>query len=89
MMTCKEVLESISAFIDEDTKKEVADEMHKHFHVCSECRAHFDSLTMTIKLYRHTEDPAMPAGCHDRLVKVLELERVNPKASGASKSKNS
>ena len=80
MMTCREVLDSISSFIDEDVKKEVAQEMHKHFHVCGECRAQFDSLTMTIKLYRHVENPSMPAGCHDRLVKVLELERMGPKS---------
>jgi predicted anti-sigma-YlaC factor YlaD len=87
MMTCREVLDSLSSFIDEDMKQEVVQEMHKHIHVCSECRAHFDSLTMTIKLYRHVDNPAMPAGCHDRLVKVLELERIKPKtAPGPSSS---
>lgn len=84
MMTCREVLDSLSSFIDEDMKQEVMQEMHKHIHVCSECRAHFDSMTMTIKLYRHVDNPQMPAGCHDRLVKVLELERIKPQvASGA------
>jgi predicted anti-sigma-YlaC factor YlaD len=79
-MTCREVLDSLSSLIDEDVKKEVAQEMKKHIHVCGECRAHFDSLTMTIKLYQHVENPSMPAGCHDRLVKVLELERMGPKS---------
>lgn len=84
MMTCREVLDSLSSFIDEDVKQEVVQEMHRHFQLCSECRAHFDSMTMTIKLYRHVERPEMPTGCHDRLVKVLELERMQPKtASGA------
>lgn len=83
-MTCREVLDSLSSFIDEDLKQEVAHEMHRHFELCSECRAHFDSMTMTIKLYRHIEPPEMPAACHDRLVKVLELERMKPTpASGA------
>jgi len=81
MMTCREVLDSLSSFIDEDLKQEVKQEMHKHIHVCSECRAHFDSITMTIKLYRHVDCPEMPADCHDRLVKVLELERMKPKAA--------
>mgnify|MGYP003693997745 CR=1 FL=1 len=30
---------------------------------------------MTIKLYRHWEEPQMPPSCHDRLVKVLEIEK--------------
>jgi hypothetical protein len=35
-------------------------------------------MTMTIKLYRHEAKPEVPAECHDRLVKVLELERMKP-----------
>lgn len=83
MMTCKEVLESLSSYLDEDVKQEVAVEMHKHIGMCSDCRAEFDTLTMTIKLYRHTENHEMPAACHDRLVKVLELERFKMKRGPA------
>ncbi|HET9940354.1 MAG TPA: zf-HC2 domain-containing protein [Candidatus Eisenbacteria bacterium] len=76
MMTCKEVLESLSGYLDEDLKQEVAVEMKKHIGLCTDCRAEFDTLTLTIKLYRHFETPSMPADCHDRLVKVLELEKL-------------
>lgn len=82
MMSCKEVLESLSSFMDEELKQEVAVEMRRHIGMCSDCRAEFDTLTMTIKLYRHTENPEMPAACHDRLVKVLELERIKAKRGG-------
>lgn len=80
MMTCREVLDSISSYIDEDMKQEVLHEMRKHIHVCSDCRAQFDSMTMTIKLYRHEAKPEVPVECHDRLVKVLELERMKPQS---------
>jgi len=76
MMTCKEVLESLSGYMDEELKQEVAVEMKKHIGLCTDCRAEFDTLTMTIKLYRHFETPQMSADCHDRLVKVLELEKL-------------
>jgi len=79
MMSCKEVLESLSSYLDEELKQEVAVEMRKHIGMCSDCRAEFDTLTMTVKLYRHTENAEMPAACHDRLVKVLELERIKAK----------
>lgn len=79
MMTCKEVLESLSAYLDEDLKHDVAIEMHKHIGVCSDCRAEFDTLTMTIKLYHHLEAPQMPPSCHDRLVKILEIEKIRSK----------
>jgi predicted anti-sigma-YlaC factor YlaD len=91
MMTCREVLDSLSSYIDEDLKQEVLQEMRKHIHVCSDCRAQFDSMTMTIKLYQHEKDKeaGMPSDCHDRLVKVLELERMKPKASSGTSEEKS
>ena len=87
MMTCREVLEALSSYIDEDLRQEIAAEMHRHIGNCSDCRAEFDTLTLTIKLYRHNQAPSMPAECHDRLVKVLELEKMKQrpdrKPSGA------
>ena len=92
MMTCREVLDSLSSYIDEDLKQEVRQEMHKHIHVCTDCRAQFDSMTMTIKLYRHESKPEVPSECHDRLVKVLELERMKPRgpesAPGSTEEKS-
>ena len=79
MMSCKEVLDFLSSYLDEDLKQEVAVEMHKHIGMCSDCRAEFDTLTMTIKLYRHWEELQMPPSCHDRLVKVLEIEKIRLK----------
>lgn len=79
MMTCKEVLDSLSAYLDAEMKQEVATEMKRHIGMCSDCRAEFDSLTMTIRLYRRSEKPPLPTGCHDRLIKVLELERMKAK----------
>ena len=82
MMTCKEVLESISSYLDDDLKQEIVVEMKRHIGVCTDCRAEFDSMTMTLKLYRHSETPQMPAGCHDRLIKTLEIEKMRAKQGG-------
>ena len=76
MLSCKEVLEALSSYIDEDLRKEVAAEMQKHIGLCSHCRAEFDTLTLTIRLYRHEPAPEVPADCHNRLVKVLEIEKL-------------
>jgi predicted anti-sigma-YlaC factor YlaD len=81
-MSCKEVLDSMSSYLDEELKQEIVVEMQKHIGNCSDCRAEFDTLTMTIKLYKHSETPQMPAGCHDRLIKTLELEKMRPKPDG-------
>ncbi len=83
MLTCKEVLDSLSDYLDADMKEEVISEMKRHIGSCQDCRAEFDTLTMTLKLYKHEQgqgQPAvMPVGCHDRLVKVLELEKMRSK----------
>ena len=83
MMTCKEVLESISLYLDEDLKQDIVLEMQHHIGKCDDCRAEFDTLTMTLKLYRHDESPQMPAGCHDRLIKVLQIEKMRGKQGDA------
>ncbi len=82
MLTCKEVLDSLSDYLDADMKEDIVNEMKRHIGSCSDCRAEFDSLTMTLKLYKHesaAQPKAMPVGCHDRLVKVLELEKMRSK----------
>jgi len=82
MLTCKEVLESLSDYLDADMKEDIVNEMKRHIGSCSDCRAEFDTLTMTIKLYKHEHiqgAQVMPVGCHDRLVKVLELEKMKSK----------
>jgi len=81
MLTCKEVLDSLSDYLDADMKEEIVNEMKRHIGSCSDCRAEFDTLTMTLKLYKHenANPKVMPVGCHDRLVKVLELEKLRSK----------
>jgi len=83
MMTCKEVLESLSSYLDAELKEELIHEMERHIGKCTECRAEFDSLTMTLKLYRHVENDPMPTECHDRLIKVLQIEKLKDRRGGA------
>jgi len=83
-MTCKEILESLSSYVDADLKKEIVVEMERHIGKCSECRAEFDTLTMTLKLYKHVDDTPVPSDCHDRLIKVLKLEKMKAKPTDAS-----
>jgi predicted anti-sigma-YlaC factor YlaD len=87
MLTCKEVLESLSDYLDADMKEDIITEMKRHIGSCSDCRAEFDTLTMTIKLYKHEQSGAqiMPVGCHDRLVKVLEIEQMRSKGGDPPK----
>ena len=87
MLTCKEVLDSLSDYLDADMKEDLINEMRRHIGSCQDCRAEFDTLTMTIKLYKHEENQpkAMPVGCHDRLVKVLELEKMRLKGDNPPK----
>ena len=80
MMTCKEVLEALSSYLDEDMRQEVAAEMKRHIGNCSDCRAEFDTLSFTIRLYHKDEGPSMPPECHERLVKVLELEKLKQRS---------
>jgi len=87
MLTCREVIDALSAYLDDDLRKEVAAEIEKHIELCDDCRAEFDTLNMTIKLYRGSESSELPAGSHDRLMKVLELEKMRLKRGVPSDTK--
>ena len=90
MLTCKEVLDSLSDYLDAEMKEDLINEMRRHIGSCQDCRAEVDTVTMTIKLYKHEDNQnqgarVMPVGCHDRLVKVLELEKMRLKGDNPPK----
>jgi anti-sigma factor RsiW len=83
MLTCQEVIDALSAYLDDDLREEVVAEIERHIELCDDCRAEFDTLNMTIKLYRGYGTAEMPKDCHDRLMKVLELEKIKLKRGAA------
>lgn len=50
-LSCREILERLSEYIDEDLDPGICDEIERHMDGCSPCIAFMNTLKKTVKLY--------------------------------------
>lgn len=50
-LTCREILEHLSEYIDEELDPSICDEIESHMSGCSPCIAFMNTLKKTVKLY--------------------------------------
>ncbi len=73
--TCKDLLATISDFVDGDLPDEVCAELEKHLASCDNCRIVVNTLRKTIELYQECEeDQHIPADARERLLARLHVE---------------
>jgi anti-sigma factor (TIGR02949 family) len=72
---CRELLGSLSAYIDGDLSPELCLELEKHLAGCDDCRVVLNTTRRTIDLV-HTplEKPGLPEEVRERLFKRLNLD---------------
>lgn len=72
---CRDLLASISDYVDGSAGDEVCLEIERHLADCQDCQIMVDTLRKTIYLYHATsEPPAMPEDVRQRLYQRLDLE---------------
>ena len=72
---CKNLLGSLSDYIDGEASRELCLEIERHVAGCQNCRVVVDTLRKTISLYQSSSNPAeMPAEVRERLYRTLNLE---------------
>ena len=57
--TCRELLRSLSDYVDGELDESLCQEIEKHMAECDRCQIVIDTLRKTIELY-HTLPPALP-----------------------------
>jgi anti-sigma factor (TIGR02949 family) len=73
--SCRELLSSLSEFIDGALETELCAQIESHLAECENCRIVVDSLRKTITLYQQTsQEPDLPEDVRLRLFKRLDLE---------------
>ena len=72
MLTCKEFLAELSAYLDEQTDLELKAKIDKHVAECPNCWVVCDTTKKTIKVYKGMDACEIPSGIHDRLLSALE-----------------
>ena len=72
MLTCKEFLEELSDYLDENVDAEARAKLEQHIAQCPNCWVVCDTTKRTIKIYKGMEAYSMPADVEARLLSVLE-----------------
>ena len=72
---CRELLDSISGYVDGSLQEDLCRELERHLSECENCRVVVDTLRKTISLYQMgSANTDVPLGVRERLFKRLELD---------------
>ena len=72
---CRDLLGSISDYVDGVLQDELCRELEKHLSECENCRVVVDTFKKTISLYRSSgPEVNAPVDVRERLFKQLDLE---------------
>ena len=82
-LTCQEVLDQLSDYLDEDARAELVQEVDVHLHECRHCQVEVDTLRRTIMIYRCDEKVELPSSLTEKLQSALDQAyRAGRRGSG-------
>lgn len=74
-LSCREILEKLSEYIDEEIDPAVCDEIEAHMAGCSPCIAFLNTLKKTVKLYNTAgEEVKVPEEASQKLHDFLRAQ---------------
>ncbi|MCA2967854.1 MAG: zf-HC2 domain-containing protein [Acidobacteriaceae bacterium] len=71
MLTCKEFLTELNAFLDEETDALLRVQLEKHISECPNCWVVVDTCKKTMKVFKGTEPQPIPREVEGRLLEAL------------------
>jgi predicted anti-sigma-YlaC factor YlaD len=72
---CRQLLNSLSDYVDGDLQQELCDEIELHMKDCENCRIVIDTLSKTVSLYQTSSEAAVvPDEVRQRLFHRLDLD---------------
>lgn len=72
-MQCREMLGSLSDYVDGELEAALCEQIERHMADCGNCRAVVDTLRKTVTLYRDYGHAELPADARERLYAELKL----------------
>jgi hypothetical protein len=72
LLTCKQFLNELSDFLDENTDKQLRSKLEAHISECPNCWVIADTTKKTVQIYKGMEPYPIPAEVQSRLMKALE-----------------
>jgi predicted anti-sigma-YlaC factor YlaD len=83
LLTCKEFLQELSDYLDENVDAEVKARLEQHISLCPNCWVVCDTTKRTIKIYKGMEPFSMPPDVEARLMVALERKLASKKLEKA------
>ncbi len=83
MLTCKEFLQEISDFLDENVDEELRRKLETHISQCPNCFVILDTTKKTIQVYKGVDAQPIPPDVHTRLMAAIEKKCAVRKQTGA------
>ena len=71
-LSCQEVLDQLSDYLDDEARAELVEQVDVHLHECEHCQVEVDTLRRTIMIYRCDEKVATPVSLSDKLQQALD-----------------
>jgi len=72
LLTCKDFLHELSAFLAEAMDRELRAKLEKHFAECPNCWVIADTTKKTIQIYKGMDPQPVPEDVEQRLMAALE-----------------
>jgi predicted anti-sigma-YlaC factor YlaD len=69
---CQEILETLSDYVDGETRSALCRALREHLAHCDSCRVVIDNIRQTITLYRGGQETPFPSDLHERLCSVMQ-----------------
>jgi anti-sigma factor (TIGR02949 family) len=83
LLTCKEFLQELNQYLDEDIDAALRLKLEAHVNNCPNCFVIFDTTQRTIKVYKGMEAQVIPNEVHARLMSALEKRRKSKGCCGS------
>ena len=84
MLTCKEFLQEISDFLDENVDEDLRQKLEAHISQCPNCFVILDTTKKTIQVYKGVDAQPIPAEVHNRLMRAVEKKATARRQIGAN-----
>ena len=72
MLTCKQFLQELNEFLDQDLDPAARAELQRHVTECPNCWVVYNTTEKTLKVFKGMEPQAVPEPIRARLMEALE-----------------
>ena len=79
MLTCRQFLQELNEFLDENTDQDMKQKLQRHVSECPNCFVIVDTTRRTLEVYKGMEPQAVPENVKARLWLALERKMAAQK----------